>query len=159
MLRVKYTQSLSFPEARKLVLNKNAPTQPQTSYANAAKQKPDVKDCAVQVNLCACTSKNIAIQTVNVSTTKPKATSTPQKSTPRERRTQVSQSPERVVQRQSPKKKIVLTDRVKKGQRNQVLSPNRYEALSEESDVMSMEDEDLGITPPPKNTSPIKYPK
>ena len=164
VLRVKYTQSLSFPEARKIVDSRTVP-QNNTSYANTLKQKVEVKDCAVQANLCACNRQNIAVQTTSsVINAKPaakpaSATNTPPKSTPRERRTQVSPSPERVVQRQSPKKKIVLTDRVKKGQRNQVLSPNRYEALSEESDVMSMEDEDLGIVPPSKTKSPIKYPK
>ena len=163
VLRVKYTQSLSFPEARKIVTNKSVP-QHQVTYANATKQKVEVKDCAVQVNLCACNSKSIAVQTSDVAASKPKAKATsassmPPKSTTQERRTQVSSSPERVIQRKSPKEKIVLTDRVKKGQRNPVLSPNRYEALSEESDVMSMEDEDLGIVPPSKHKSPIKYPK
>ena len=164
VLRVKHTQSLSFPEARKIVTNTNSP-QIQTTYASATKQKVDVKHCAVQVNLCACNNKSIAIQTTSTnseqkSNAKPTSnTSKPTNTTARERRTQVSPSPERVIQRQSPKKRIVLTERVRKGERNPVLSPNRYEALSEESDVMSMEDEDLGIVPPSKNKSPIKYPK
>ena len=146
VLRVKYTQSLSFPEARKIVTNQQP--QQSTSYATVIKQKAIVKDCAVQVNLCQCKTQSVAIQTtipnpklkpVSNTDTPPKSNarsvvSNTGTSNTRERRTQVSSSPERVIQRKSPREKIVLTDRVKKGQRNQVLSPNRYEALSEESE-------------------------
>ncbi|KAL4234858.1 hypothetical protein ACF0H5_006499 [Mactra antiquata] len=60
-------------------------------------------------------------------------------------RTLASPSPERVIQRKSSKKKLVLIDRVKKAKKDPVSLSNRYGALSE-SDVLSMEDEDMCLS-------------
>ena len=179
VLRLKYTQSLSFPEARKLVTSNNSSSQSNT-YTSVAKPEPQTKDCGIRVNLCCNSQQTTASQTseepnepltsrpVTNSTkkqTKERTSVSPSSSKGRtsvspssKEKTSASSPPERMIQKSSPKKKIVLTDRVKKALRDPVFSQNPYAVLSE-NEMMENEDMNLSQSPPSsRSMSPIKYP-
>ena len=182
VLRVKYTQSVSFPEARKIVQSAQQKPQGQ-SYASAASQHVQMVDCAVQVDLCDCGKsssslvnkqpQSASVQTESLPTNKqctPKKptqtqaskSSSPEKASQGKTAPAKPSSSEKVSQRNAPKERIQLTDRVKKAMRDPVATFNRFDHLR---DVESMEDEDLGLSPPETSPtpsrciSPVKFPK
>ena len=162
-------RSSYFPEAHKLASN-NSSSQLNTYAAAVAQPKPQTKDCSIQVNLCCNSQQSTACQTSEepkeTLVSRPVAKSTKKQTKERtsdspsssKEKTSASSPPERMIQKSSPKKKIVLTDRVKKAMRDPVLSQNPYAVLSE-NEMMENEDMNLSQSPPSsRSMSPIKYP-
>ena len=139
-------------------------------------------DCAVQVDLCdwqipsssvTNTSPSAFVQTESPPSNKQSSVKTPtlakapkpsspEKTSRGSTASAKTSSPEKVSQRNAPRERIKLNDRVKKAERDPIQTFNRFEHLH---DVESMEDEDLGLSPPrtPSQTpsrchSPIKFP-
>ena len=161
VLQVKYSQNIAFPEARKIVNSRHAA--PTTSYASITKsgnKSVELKDAQTQtptVDSTITTTQKTPEQGNNTKTqqtlvTKPVPNIVNYKNTSKSNnpRTQKPSQSRRGVN-ETPRQKIQLTDRTKKGSENPISNFNRFDSLSDREE---MEDDGDFVpdVPPPSVT-------